>query len=501
MKSASPVNSVNLVSPMPPVRNGIADYAYMIAGELQNYFEVKIFSENMAVKNPPGTKVFDWRQIFRYGKDDVPHLYQIGNNKDHRYCLTCLRNRAGVVTLHDLQLLYLYEISEPKEDDLARLMRRTDPTIGHQWASHWRDNGIKTSANYVLFDMVGDIVDNASRVIVHSRFAANKIRAIYGADVADRTVVIPHFAPTIDLEPRARSKRKLGFEADDLLIVTSGFASKAKRLDWVIECLSEVARRGHKFRWIHAGEERENEFALSAAISAEPYLKGKCYVTGFLSADVLDSHIAAADIVLNLRYPSVGESSGTLARAFAAGACCVVSDTAAYVEIPRNCVVHTSVFNPIPSLVAALEGLIKSPEVRRYFGDNARRWAVNDLSIQRIANTYAETLRDSLNSRSGEFHYSAANSPKTAEHDILIDCRVGDWRSLLNAKTSQVRKAGKFRMLFKNVGELLQETSGDAILFERLNEIGLTMKNVSIIKDENASVSQVILEIIVMRER
>ena len=42
-------------------------------------------------------------------------------------------------------------------------------------------------------------------------------------------------------------------------------------------------------------------------------------VTGYLGEADLDGYILASDILVNLRFPSVGESSGTLARAFAAG--------------------------------------------------------------------------------------------------------------------------------------------------------------------------------------
>ena len=107
-----------------------------------------------------------------------------------------------------------------------------------------------------------------------------------------------------------------------------------------------MREQGHRFRWIHAGEERPTEYPLTQAVRGHPGLAECFEVTGYLTDDKLDRYIAASDIVVNLRFPSVGESSGTLARAFSAGRCCIVSDTAAYAEIPRDVVVHVPVFEP-----------------------------------------------------------------------------------------------------------------------------------------------------------
>src|SRR6185436_2337277 len=103
-------------------------------------------------------------------------------------------------------------------------------------------------------------------------------------------------------------------------------------------------------RWIHAGAERAAEFALGDAIARHPSLAGRAGIAGYLDAAALDDHIAAADVLVNLRFPSSGERSGSLARAFAAGVCCIVSDTAAYAELPRDAVLQV----PLSGTVALL---------------------------------------------------------------------------------------------------------------------------------------------------
>ena len=49
--------------------------------------------------------------------------------------------------------------------------------------------------------------------------------------------------------------------------------------------------------------------------------------------------MAATDLAVNLRYPSAGETSGTLIRAFESGKPVAVSDYAQFAEFPDDCVV------------------------------------------------------------------------------------------------------------------------------------------------------------------
>src|SRR5205085_225853 len=61
--------------------------------------------------------------------------------------------------------------------------------------------------------------------------------------------------------------------------------------------------------------------------------------TGYVSDDEFDAHYAQVDRVVNLRYPSAGETSGTLIRAFEMGKPVAVSDYAQFAEFPDDCVV------------------------------------------------------------------------------------------------------------------------------------------------------------------
>jgi len=231
--------------------------------------------------------------------------------------------------------------------------------------------------------------------------------AVHGDAASAKITVIPHFAKSLSVTSQ-QARDELGIEPNDILVLTSGFATKVKRFDWLIEALDQLRQIGHRFRWIHAGEERPDEFALTEMIRARPWLSECCDVTGYLTDYQLDRYIAAADIVVNLRFPSVGESSGTLARAFSAGRCCVVNDTAAYAEIPRDAVVHMPVFDTAPALVRALDQLLSDQELRNTFGHRAREFARNALSIESVAKRFVDVITASFPHRTYTSRVKAA---------------------------------------------------------------------------------------------
>ena len=379
-------------TPLPPARNGIADYSAMLLREISARRECVVYSEDLGSGVAPEIEIRDPAQAFRHLKAQTPILHQIGNNGGHVFVLKALRRHGGVVSLHDLSLLYLYELESPRiEGILSRLPTQTG-SLGEAYARHWKSHNIKTAANYILFDLVGEVLSLARRVIVHSAYARNKLAAIHGPAAARKIDVIPHFAPLLRAGTHEAARAAIGIEPQETLILTSGFATRAKRFDWLVEALDRLAQAGLSFRWVHAGEERPQEVDLSGMIARRPALGARSMITGYASEDLLDGYIAAADVVVNLRFPSVGESSGTLARAFSAGRCCIVNDTAAYSELPRDCVVHLPVFDTTNALARALGALIGNRDLRESFGARARLFAETELSIGSIADRYLASI-------------------------------------------------------------------------------------------------------------
>ena len=57
---------------------------------------------------------------------------------------------------------------------------------------------------------------------------------------------------------------------------------------------------------------------------------------GFTPIEDFTGYMAACDIVLNLRFPTLGESSGSLLRALGLGRAVMVSDVGSFGEFPED---------------------------------------------------------------------------------------------------------------------------------------------------------------------
>lgn len=376
--------------PLPPARNGIADYAARVNLALQSQVELTCVNANPFSEVPTGVPIIDPQQDWRHAGNDVLPIYQIGNNGDHIDIYRKALNVPGLVILHDLRLFYLHELLDVPKTNFAAMMLASNPIMARvrldDVIGHWR----KLGTDYFCFDMIWDLLRRSRKVMVHSHYARNILIRTYGDLARDRVTVIPHFALQPDPIDTASVRERLGIAPGTTLFVSSGFATKAKRFDWVAPALARMVRDGHDIAWLHAGASRPEEFDLEGLIREFPELSGRARVTGFLSEEDLDAHLSVADIVLNLRFPSVGESSGTLARAFAAGRCCVVTRTAAYDEIPEDAVVKVSPFDPVNKLSKALGALLTLPDAQAAFGRNAMHYATTTLSVE----TYTNALMD-----------------------------------------------------------------------------------------------------------
>ena len=65
-------------TPLPPARNGIADYAYILLGELANLRPCVVYCDDVLATAPAGIEVRDEAQAFRYLDHDPPILHQLG---------------------------------------------------------------------------------------------------------------------------------------------------------------------------------------------------------------------------------------------------------------------------------------------------------------------------------------------------------------------------------------------------------------------------------------
>jgi glycosyltransferase involved in cell wall biosynthesis len=100
-----------------------------------------------------------------------------------------------------------------------------------------------------------------------------------------------------------------------------------------------------------------------------------------------------SDIVINLRFPTQGETSGSLLKAMACGKPVILSDINQFREFPDDCVLKAMLGRREQDMVLGhLMRLSSDPDLRQRLGNNARKYVARNCSWRRAAERYAEII-------------------------------------------------------------------------------------------------------------
>jgi glycosyltransferase involved in cell wall biosynthesis len=105
--------------------------------------------------------------------------------------------------------------------------------------------------------------------------------------------------------------------------------------------------------------------------------------------------MAGADVAVNLRYPTMGETSGSVIRAMSLGKPLVVSDVGWFSELPDDVALKVPPgASEVEVLSAALELLVTRPDLREGMGAAAAELARREHDLGRVAELYATALEE-----------------------------------------------------------------------------------------------------------
>ncbi len=361
-------------SPLPPARSGIADYSAALLEPLQKLAEVECFD------GPPAA--FD---AARYDAC----LYQLGNNPFHTYAYEAAMAHPGVVVLHEANLHHLMADLTIRRGNWDAYMREVEIDGGPE-ALAYAKRYVRTLERGPDYDlpMLTSLLKRARAVIVHSEFVAEAVRSHgFTGPIAK----IPHGAwiPHVDGAPY---RAKLGLDAGTPLIGIFGFLKPYKRIAESLRAFRRVTEQFPQARLILVGEAHP-ELNLSGLISSLG-LSAQVRHIDFAPIDDFNGYLAACDAVLNLRYPTVGETSGTLLRALGMGKPVVVSEIGAFREYPDDVCLKAPVdASEEDHIFEYLRLLIERPEVAQELGRRARTWVERECSWESVARRYADFLQ------------------------------------------------------------------------------------------------------------
>ena len=365
-------------SPLPADRSGIADYSSELLKELGCHYDVECVLADTVLTDPWVLGNFVCRDVAFFRRHAASYdrvVYCIGNSSFHTHMFELIERYPGVVILHDFFLSGVFNWlghtgQQPPEGFLRELYLTHGLTALIHATRFGRDAAAKRfAANRIAFEP-------SLGVIVHSRWAVTEAEALYGPAITAKMRQLPLLRGVVPTARRDAVRQRLGLRADQLLVCSFGFVAETKLGDKLLEAWRFAgAGQAAGARLVYVGElERSswgNRFEASIQSSAGVV---NATVTGFLDEGQYADYLAAADLAVQLRTDSRGETSRAVLDCMAAGVPVIVNAHGPASELPDDVVAKVPDEFSTYDLAQAIDALCGDGAKRQALGSRGQGW-------------------------------------------------------------------------------------------------------------------------------
>ena len=397
-------------SPMPPEQSGIADYSALLLPALRERIDVTVVRRGKK-SAPRGTDVA---------------LYHVGNNPDaHAWIVDALRRRPGVVVLHDFVLHHLVAgmtVGRRDGHGYLDLMEREHGVVGRLLAHGVLDKRIPPlwESRPADFPLPTFVLEHATGLVVHSHYVHDRARAAgFGGPIA----IVPHPAwPSPGVQPERVSA--------GTVVGCFGVVNASKRIPELLRATAAVRKEHPELTLLLVGSSSPG-FDLDRRLQRLGLDDAGLVREAWVDESRLWALMAGSDVLVNLRHPTMGETSGSVIRGLSLGKPLVVSDVGWFSELPDDVALKVAPDDEeVATLTAALELLAARADVRDAMGASAAALAQREHDVERVADLYVAALE-------------TAGGGAAVDDAVLRDVSVAAADVGISAETAEAREIAR----------------------------------------------------------
>jgi glycosyltransferase involved in cell wall biosynthesis len=382
------------VSPLPPQKTGIAGYSADLLPELSRYYDIDVVTDHPQVDDPWILANCQLRSVEWFRQNAIRYqrvIYHFGNNPMHAFMFDLLDKIPGVVVLHDFYLSdvqWYCQVYGIKPDIWIKQLYE-----GHGYkavADFHRDGVHGTLAKYP--GSLG-VINQALGVIVHSKHSESLAHQWYGERA--RCSVIPLLRVPAGNPDREHARAVLGLKKDDFVVCSFGFMGKTKLNHRLLAAWedSTLLREDRNCKLFFVGQNDASDYGNDIEQQLNKREQpSSVSIVGWTDARTYELYLAAADVGVQLRELSRGETSAAVLDCLNYGLATVVNANGSMAELPDNVLIKLADDFSDSQLTQALEQLRNDPSARASLGNEAATYVQSTHAPASCAQRYFEDI-------------------------------------------------------------------------------------------------------------
>jgi len=377
------------VSPLPPERSGISDYSAELLPFLARWYDIEVIVEQPEVgdawirQNCPVRDVA-WFRAHAGHFDRV--LYHFGNSAFHRHMFTLLEEIPGIVVLHDF---YLSGIQANRAQHGAPHLWEQALQASHGYRALALNHERKNAA-VMEYPANLPVLQAARGVIVHSEFSRRLASRWVGGEAGRDWPVLPHLRVPVEQVDRESARQALKLEADRFLVCAFGVLGPIKQNERLLEAwLASPLAKDKRAMLVFVGENDPGDYGREMSRKIRECGMGhRVQITGWADSAAFRHYLAAADIGVQLRTLSRGETSGTVLDCMNYGLATIINAHGSMADLDSQALWMLPDAFSNQELTEALTALWRDPFRRKSLGEKARTVIAERHAPEQCAERY-----------------------------------------------------------------------------------------------------------------
>lgn len=386
------------ISPLPPERSGISDYSADLLPELARHYDIEVIVNQDSIQsawikaNCP-IRTVTWFRANSKKFDRI--LYHFGNSTFHQHMFSLLEEIPGVVVLHDFFLSGIANHIELEKGDFSFVKNLYE---GHGYkAVHRRFNISEDPDPILTYPCNQQVLENALGIIVHSENSERLLKTWYGKNTNINLTVIPllKVPSLISDQKRQQARDILGFYPGDFVICSFGMLSATKLNHRLLEAWinSSIAEIEH-CKLVFVGENNlDTEYGQTIVqLIKSSQFKNRIIITGWVDTETFHKFLSAADLGVQLRTLSRGETSAAVLDCMNYGLATIINENGSMKDLPNHSVYKLPDEFTDVQLTHAIQFFLDNSKARKELGSNAKKTIIDHHTPRVCADLYQQAI-------------------------------------------------------------------------------------------------------------